>query len=126
MRVYLKSVGCKLNQSEVEALARGFVRAGHQLTQTSEEADLCVVNTCTVTQAADKKSRQLIRHLRRANPTARLAVTGCYAEMSPQELKAIDKVDLIVGNQDKERLNELRGCHHRRHRVPTPSVSDRR
>ena len=107
MRVYLKSVGCKLNQSEVEALARGFVRAGHQLTQTSEEADLCVVNTCTVTQAADKKSRQLIRHLRRANPTARLAVTGCYAEMSPQEVETIGEVDLIVGNEDKERLVEL-------------------
>ena len=107
MRVYLESVGCKLNQSEIEALARGFVQAGYQLAQASEEADLCVVNTCTVTQVADKKSRQLIRRLRRANPTARLIVTGCYAEMCPQELKAIDEVDLIVGNQDKERLVEL-------------------
>ena len=107
MRVYLESVGCKLNRSEVEALARGFVQAGCQLAQTSEEADLYVVNTCTVTQTADKKSRQLIRRLRRANPTARLIVTGCYAEMSPQELRAIDGVDLIVGNEDKERLVEL-------------------
>ena len=107
MRVYLESVGCKLNQSEIEALARGFVQAGYQLAQASEEADLCVVNTCTVTQVADRKSRQLIRRLRRANPTARLIVTGCYAEMCPQELKAIDEVDLIVGNQDKERLVEL-------------------
>lgn len=107
VRVYLERVGCKLNQSEIEALARGFVQAGHRLVQASEEADLCVVNTCTVTQAADSKSRKLIRQLRRANPTAYLIVTGCYAEMSPQEVRAIGGVDLIVGNEDKERLVEL-------------------
>jgi threonylcarbamoyladenosine tRNA methylthiotransferase MtaB len=107
VRVYLDSVGCKLNQSEIEALARGFVQAGHHLVQTGEEADLCVVNTCTVTHVADKKSRQLIRRLRRANPAARLVVTGCYAEMCPQEIQAISGVDLIVGNEDKEHLVEL-------------------
>ncbi len=107
MRVYLDSLGCKLNQSEIEALGRGFVQAGHHLVQTGEEADLCVINTCTVTHVADKKSRQLIRHLRRVNPTARLIVTGCYAEMSPQEIRAIDGVDLTVGNEDKEHLVEL-------------------
>ena len=107
MRVYLESVGCKLNQSEIEALARGFVQAGHQLAQASGDADLCVVNTCTVTHVADRKSRQLIRRLHRANPTARLVVTGCYAEMSPQKIRAIGEVDLIVGNQDKEHLVEL-------------------
>jgi threonylcarbamoyladenosine tRNA methylthiotransferase MtaB len=100
-------VGCKLNQSEIEALGRDFVRAGHQVVQACEEADLCVVNTCTVTQAADHKSRKVIRRLRRANPTARLVVTGCYAEMYPQEVKAIVGVDLIVGNEDKEQLVEL-------------------
>jgi threonylcarbamoyladenosine tRNA methylthiotransferase MtaB len=104
VRVYLESVGCKLNQSEIDTLARGFVQAGYQVVQASEEADLCVVNTCTVTQAADSKSRKLIRQLRRTNPTAYLIVTGCYAEMSPQEVRAIGEVDLIVGNEDKERL----------------------
>jgi len=107
VRVYLERVGCKLNQSEIEALGRGFVRAGHQWVQAGEEADLCVVNTCTVTQAADSKSRKLIRQLRRANPSARLIVTGCYAEMCPQELEAIDGIDLIVDNKNKERLVEL-------------------
>jgi threonylcarbamoyladenosine tRNA methylthiotransferase MtaB len=107
VRVYLERVGCKLNQSEIETLGRDFVQAGHQLVQASEEADLCVVNTCTVTQTADSKSRKLIRQLRRANPTAYLVATGCYAEMSPQEIKAIGEVDLIVGNEDKERLVEL-------------------
>jgi len=107
--VYLDSLGCKLNQSEIEALGRGFVQAGHRLVQASEEADLCVVNTCTVTQAADSKSRKLIRQLRRANPTAYLIVTGCYAEMCPQEVEAIGGVGLIVGNQDKEWLVEMVG-----------------
>ncbi len=107
MRVYLDSLGCKLNQSEIEALAHGFIQAGHRLVQASGDADLCVVNTCTVTHVADRKSRQLIRRLRRANPTARLIVTGCYAEMSPQEIRAIDGVDLIVDNEDKEHLVEL-------------------
>lgn len=88
-------------------MARDFVGAGHRLVQASEEADLCVVNTCTVTHVADRKSRQLIRRLHRANPTASLIVTGCYAEMCPQEVGAIDGVDLIVGNEDKERLIEL-------------------
>jgi threonylcarbamoyladenosine tRNA methylthiotransferase MtaB len=109
VRVYLERVGCKLNQSEIEALGRGFVQVGHQWVQACEEADLCVVNTCTVTQAADSKSRKLIRQLRRANPTARLVVTGCYAEMCPQEIEAIGGVDLIVGNEDKERLVEIAG-----------------
>jgi threonylcarbamoyladenosine tRNA methylthiotransferase MtaB len=107
--VYLERVGCKLNQSEIEALGRGFVQAGHQLVQACEEADLCVVNTCTVTQTADHKSRKMIRRLRRANPTARLIVTGCYAEMCPQEVEAIGGVDLVVGNEDKEQLVELAG-----------------
>jgi threonylcarbamoyladenosine tRNA methylthiotransferase MtaB len=98
-----------LNQSEIEALGRGFVQAGYQWVQACEEADLCVVNTCTVTQAADSTSRKVIRQLRRANPTAQLIVTGCYAEMCPQEIEAIGGVDVIVGNEDKERLVELAG-----------------
>ena len=109
MRVYLERVGCKLNQSEINALARDFVRAGHQVVQACEEADLCVVNTCTVTQSADHKSRKTIRRLRHTNPTARLVVTGCYAEMCPEEIEAIGGVDLVVGNEDKERLVELLG-----------------
>jgi threonylcarbamoyladenosine tRNA methylthiotransferase MtaB len=107
VKVYLDSLGCKLNQSEIEAWAGDFVQAGHRLAHASEDADLCVVNTCTVTHVADRKSRQLIRRLRRGNPTGRLIVTGCYAEMFPQDIAAIDGVDLIVGNEDKEQLVEL-------------------
>jgi len=106
MKVYLQSLGCKLNQSELESLACQFVRAGHTVVDTVGEADLCVLNTCAVTQTAVGKSRQAIRRLRRANSDARLAVTGCYAQMWPQEIQGLGSVDLVVGNEDKEQLVE--------------------
>jgi threonylcarbamoyladenosine tRNA methylthiotransferase MtaB len=107
MKVYLQSLGCKLNQSELESLACRFVQAGHTVVDTVREADLCVLNTCAVTHTAVGKSRQAIRRLRRANSDARLAVTGCYAQMWPQEIPGLGSVDLIVGNEDKEQLVEL-------------------
>ncbi len=107
MKVYLESLGCKLNQSEVEALARRFEGAGCQVVGGGEKADLCVINTCAVTHSAARKSRQAIRRLRRANPSAHLVVTGCYAEVARSEVKAIEGVDRVIGNEDKERLVEL-------------------
>jgi threonylcarbamoyladenosine tRNA methylthiotransferase MtaB len=106
MKVYLQSLGCKLNQSELESLACRFVQAGHTVVGTAREADLCVLNTCAVTQTAVGKSRQAIRRLRRANSDARLAVTGCYAQMWLQEIRDLGSVDLVVSNEDKERLVE--------------------
>ncbi len=107
IKVYLESLGCKLNQSEVEALARRFEGAGCQVVGGGEKADLCVINTCAVTHSAARKSRQAIRRLRRANPSAHLVVTGCYAEVARSEVKAIEGVDRVIGNEDKERLVEL-------------------
>ena len=104
MKVYLQSLGCKLNQSELDWLVCQFVQAGHTVVGTAREADLCVVNTCAVTQTAVGKSRQAIRRLRRANSDARLAVTGCYAQMWPQEIRELGNIDLVVGNEDKEQL----------------------
>ena len=106
MKVYLQSLGCKLNQSELESLACQFVQAGYTLVDTVREADLCVLNTCAVTHTAVGKSRQAIRRLRRANSDAHLAVTGCYAQMWPQEIRELGSVDLVVGNEDKEHLVE--------------------
>ncbi|MDY6953007.1 MAG: tRNA (N(6)-L-threonylcarbamoyladenosine(37)-C(2))-methylthiotransferase MtaB [Thermodesulfobacteriota bacterium] len=103
MRVYLKSLGCKLNQSEMESLARQFVAAGYELVGSAETADLCVLNTCTVTHVAARKSRQAIHRLRRLNPDAHLVVTGCYAELAAEPFEA----DLVVGSEDKARLLEL-------------------
>lgn len=106
MRVYLQSLGCKLNQSELESLACQFIRAGYTVVDTAEEADLCVLNTCVVTHTAVSKSRQAIRRLRRANSDICLAVTGCYAQMWPQEIEELGVVDLVIGNEDKEHLVE--------------------
>ena len=105
MRVRLDFIGCRLNISEVESLGRQFRMAGHQVVGPGEAADLCVFNSCAVTHVAARTSRQKIRQLKRANPGAAVVVTGCYAEVSPDEVQALD-IDLIVGNDDKDRLIE--------------------
>ena len=103
MRVRLESVGCRLNIGEIEAMARGLSAAGHRVVGPGDSADLFILNTCSVTSIASKKSRQLVRQLKRANPSAGLIVTGCDSELSPSEMEDIG-VDLIVGNADKDRL----------------------
>jgi len=106
MRVYLTSLGCKLNQSEVESWARQLTAAGHTVLENPEDADLCIVNTCTVTHIASRKSRQLIRRCHRANPRAGIVVTGCDAEMNPNALKELPGVRLVLGTAAKEHLLE--------------------
>jgi threonylcarbamoyladenosine tRNA methylthiotransferase MtaB len=106
MRVYVSSLGCKLNQSEMDDLARSLASAGHQVVPVPLEAELCVLNTCAVTHVAAQKSRQALRRLHRENPRARLVVTGCYAELAPDELAGLPGVELVVGNQGKEGLAE--------------------
>ena len=106
MQVRLESVGCRLNIGEIEAMARGLAAAGHRIVGSGDAAQLCILNTCTVTAIASRKSRQMIRQLKRANPTAAIIVTGCDAEMAPMEMTEIG-VDLVVGNADKDRLLEL-------------------
>jgi threonylcarbamoyladenosine tRNA methylthiotransferase MtaB len=107
MRVHLETLGCRLNISETEALARRFSQAGHRMVGEGETADLCVVNTCTVTHIADRKSRQAVRRLARTHPGAQIVVTGCYAQMAPEALRRMPEVDLIVSNEDKDRLIEI-------------------
>lgn len=107
MRVYLESTGCRLNQSEIETLAREFVQVGHTVVQFAEEADLCVVNTCAVTGEATRSSRNLIRRLNRANDTAEIVATGCYAHLSPDVVGTLPGVKQVVDNIAKERLVPL-------------------
>ncbi|MGC8880151.1 MAG: tRNA (N(6)-L-threonylcarbamoyladenosine(37)-C(2))-methylthiotransferase MtaB [Anaerolineae bacterium] len=106
MRVRLETLGCRLNTSEMEQLARQLRAVGHQVTDTDGPCDVCVVNTCAVTHLAERKSRQLIRHLQQMYPHALLVVTGCYAELEPMRLQAMG-VPLVVGNQQKEHLTEI-------------------
>ena len=103
MRVYLESLGCKLNQCERDALAQQFAEAGCTVVAKPEDADVCVVNTCAVTRAAARKSRQRFRQLQRINVAARLVATGCYTGMGSNGLQA----DLVVTNDRKEDLVSL-------------------
>jgi threonylcarbamoyladenosine tRNA methylthiotransferase MtaB len=99
-RVALESLGCKLNQAEIEALTDRLVNRGHELTESVEEADIYVLNTCTVTHIADRKSRQALRAARRANPYARVIAAGCYARRAPEELGRLGVIDVIVGDTE--------------------------
>ncbi|GAH77326.1 unnamed protein product, partial [marine sediment metagenome] len=103
-KVSLDTIGCKLNQAETELLAKQFAEAGYRLVSTADEADVYILNTCTVTHIADSKSRHLLRRTRGRNPRARLVATGCYAGRAPQELAQIEGVDLVLGNEEKPNL----------------------
>jgi len=104
-RASLHTLGCRLNQSETNVLAEKLCEAGYELVPFGEDADLAIINTCTVTHEADAKSRKLVRQFIRKNPQGYTAVIGCYAQMGAQALAEIEGVDLIIGNQEK--LNVL-------------------
>lgn len=106
MRVFLSNLGCKLNQAELERLAREFRAYGHTIASSLPEADLHVVNSCTVTHMADRDSRKLARRGRRLNPALRTVLTGCYASALPEEASVLTGVDLIVPNGGKNHLVE--------------------
>ena len=107
MRVHFETLGCRLNEAELETWARQFRRQGHTLSDSVEEADMVVVNTCAVTAESVRKSRTLIRRAQRANPLAKLVVSGCYATLNPQQSMDIAGVDLLVENRHKEQLPQL-------------------
>ena len=106
-KVALTSLGCKVNQYDAAALANLFEKRGYKVVSFSEEADIYVINTCTVTHLADRKSRQLIRRAKRMNPVSLVIVTGCYAQVSPEEVKNIPEVDVVAGTRNLNQLVDL-------------------
>ena len=104
MNFYLTSLGCKLNWAELETFRRQIAACGHAVVNDVTQADWAIVNTCTVTHVAERKSRQAIRRLGRENPHARIAVVGCYAEVASEAVQALDGVALCVGNREKDQL----------------------
>jgi len=100
-RAALHTLGCRLNQSETMILREKLIGQGYEVVDFDGEADLAIINTCTVTRLADAKCRQAIRGFIRRNPGAYTAVVGCYSQMGAKEIAAIEGVDLILGNHDK-------------------------
>jgi len=101
------ALGCKVNQYESEAIAELFQEKGYEIVGIDEEADVYVINTCTVTNFGDKKSRQLIRKVKRQNENAIVAVVGCYAQTAPQELVKVEGVNLVIGTKDRAQIVEM-------------------
>ncbi|WP_436373014.1 tRNA (N(6)-L-threonylcarbamoyladenosine(37)-C(2))-methylthiotransferase MtaB [Cytobacillus sp. BC1816] len=104
--VAFHTLGCKVNHYETEAIWQLFKEAGYERTDFESVSDVYVINTCTVTNTGDKKSRQVIRRAIRKNPDAVICVTGCYAQTSPAEIMAIPGVDIVVGTQDRVKMLE--------------------
>ena len=105
--VALDSLGCKLNQAEIQQLAQQLTQAGYRLVDSAAKADIYILNTCTVTHIADRKSRHLLRLAHRQNPSTRLVAVGCYAHRAPRQLAEIEGVDLVLGNDQKADLLSL-------------------
>ncbi len=107
MKIAFTTLGCKLNFAESSALGKALLARGHERAKKGEEADICIINTCSVTDTADHKDRQMIHRIRRQNPHAILIVTGCYAQLKPQEIAHIEGVDYVLGQDEKFRLEEF-------------------
>jgi threonylcarbamoyladenosine tRNA methylthiotransferase MtaB len=103
----VESLGCRVNQYEAQALREGLAELGYVAAEPGQEADLVIVNTCTVTESADASSRHLIRKLRRRNPKAKIVVTGCFATRDRESVSKMAEVDLVVPNTEKEQLLSL-------------------
>lgn len=106
MKVYLRMLGCRLNQAEIDAMARQFQILGHEVVTDPVQADQIVVNTCAVTRDASHTSRQLVRQLYHANESAAISVTGCYAQIEPHMIATLPGVARVVGNAAKDHLVE--------------------
>lgn len=97
-------MGCKLNYAETATLERQFKDRGFDIVPFSDQSDVCVINTCSVTERADREARQIVRRAMRTSPNAFVAVVGCYAQLEPEEISSIDGVDVVLGASEKFRL----------------------
>jgi threonylcarbamoyladenosine tRNA methylthiotransferase MtaB len=110
-KVAFYTLGCKLNFSETSTIARGFQVDGFDRVDFSEHADMYVINTCSVTENADKRFKTIVKQAQKINPEAFVAAIGCYAQLKPEELAAVDGVDLVLGATEnykiKDYINDL-------------------
>jgi threonylcarbamoyladenosine tRNA methylthiotransferase MtaB len=107
MKIAFTTLGCKLNFAESSAIAKALIARGHERAKQGEQADICIINTCSVTDTADHKDRQMIHRIRRQHPHAVLIVTGCYAQLKSDEIAHIEGVDYVLGQDEKFHLEEF-------------------
>ena len=105
-KVAFYTLGCKLNFSETSTIARGFTEEGFERVDFSETADMYIINTCSVTENADKRFKTIVKKAQQANPDAFVAAIGCYAQLKPEELAAVDGVDLVLGATEKFKITD--------------------
>ena len=105
-RVAFNTLGCKLNFSETSTIARSFVDAGYIKVNFNEKADIYVINTCSVTEIAEKKCKYVINKAIKQNPEAKIVVVGCFAQLKPEQIMAINGVDIVLSNNDKHKVLE--------------------
>ena len=103
-KVAFHTMGCKLNFSETSTIKRDFISRGFKTVSFNEYANIYVLNSCSVTENADREARKIIRQAKRLNPNSSIIVTGCYAQLKPEELAAIKEVDMIFGAKEKFNL----------------------
>ena len=106
-KVAFYTLGCKVNQYETESLKKQFVDNGFETAEFEEYADIYVVNSCTVTSIADKKTRNMLRRAKKLNEDSVVIATGCYAQTNGEELSKIEEIDYVVGNTDKNAIFNL-------------------
>ncbi len=100
------TLGCKVNQYETNAMIEKFLQKGYEIKEFNEKADIYIINTCTVTNMADRKSRQMLRRVKELNPEALVVACGCYAQVAKDELSKIEEIDLVYGTNEKNKIVE--------------------
>ncbi len=119
MKASFHTLGCKLNYAETASLERQFKERGFEIVPFTETSDVCVINTCSVTERADREARQIVRRALRTSPDAFVAVVGCYAQLDPEEIASIDGVDVVLGASEKFRVFDYAGPFQK---FPSPKI----
>ena len=103
-KVAFITLGCKVNQYETNAMCEKFINKGYEVVEKEEKADIYIVNTCTVTNMSDRKSRQMLRRVKEINEKEIIVACGCYAQVAKEELEKIDEIDIVLGNNEKKNI----------------------
>ena len=103
-RVAFQTYGCKLNFAETSTISKSFIDKGYEVVDFKEEADVYVINSCTVTDNAEKRCKEAVRRVKRINPESKVALVGCYSQLRTKELETFKNVDFILGNKEKFKL----------------------